>query len=204
MTVGDWSPPVDLPELADVTRRIYDMPTGSLSEARNRAMLAVMLDSGGRVSEVLQTKWNDWEPGRGLVLVTMKRRKSKPRRLTLLSAETDNMLTGYQQRLWSRYGEVEYIFPAIKSPADSPMSRQMAHKVVKKALGFHPHLLRHVRATALVRAGRIDVAQKILGHASLSSTGAYLHPDLNEMRDVFNRSNQQAPPPLEPPGVKER
>lgn len=46
-----------------------------------------------------------------------------------------------------------------------------------------PHMLRHTAATNWVRAGvDLDVVQRLLGHASLSSTGVYLHASDEDKR----------------------
>lgn len=54
-----------------------------------------------------------------------------------------------------------------------------------KECGFpvRPHMLRHTAATNWVRAGvDLDVVQRLLGHASLSSTGVYLHASDKDKR----------------------
>lgn len=44
------------------------------------------------------------------------------------------------------------------------------------AAPIHPHTLRHSFATHAVRGGaRLDAVQRMLGHASLATTGVYLH-----------------------------
>ena len=38
-----------------------------------------------------------------------------------------------------------------------------------------PHMLRHAAGSALTAPGGLDVAQQILGHASIMSTKIYVH-----------------------------
>lgn len=69
----------------------------------------------------------------------------------------------------------------------APLGRGLTYAAVddlferlSTACGFRvrAHMLRHTFATRLVEGGTaIDVVQKLLGHASLSSTGVYLHAD---------------------------
>jgi integrase/recombinase XerD len=66
-------------------------------------------------------------------------------------------------------------------PLGTPMTYRAAKRFferVAKDCGFavRPHMLRHTAATNWVRAGvDLDVVQRLLGHASLASTSAYLH-----------------------------
>jgi site-specific recombinase XerD len=46
-------------------------------------------------------------------------------------------------------------------------------------------MLRHTFATALIANGAaVDVVRELLGHVALSSTGIYLHPAAQAMRDA--------------------
>ena len=50
---------------------------------------------------------------------------------------------------------------------------------------MHPHLLRHSFATHAVRNGaRLDAVQRSLGHASLATTGMYLHASDADLAEV--------------------
>jgi integrase/recombinase XerD len=50
-----------------------------------------------------------------------------------------------------------------------------------------PHMLRHAAGTALTAAGGLDVAQAILGHASITSTQIYVHASIERQRDAVER-----------------
>ena len=46
-----------------------------------------------------------------------------------------------------------------------------------------PHMFRHATATELLARGvGLDVVKELLGHASIRSTEAYLHPGVDAMR----------------------
>jgi integrase/recombinase XerD len=74
----------------------------------------------------------------------------------------------------------------------APYGAAMSYRAAKgfferlaKECGFpvRPHMLRHTAATNWVRAGvDLDVVQRLLGHASLSSTGVYLHASDEDKR----------------------
>jgi site-specific recombinase XerD len=51
-----------------------------------------------------------------------------------------------------------------------------------------PHQLRHAFGSNLVDAGgSVDEVQELLGHASLSSTSVYVHPDPVRLRGAVDR-----------------
>jgi site-specific recombinase XerD len=59
------------------------------------------------------------------------------------------------------------------------------------------HTLRHAFASNLLDAGGgVDVAQELLGHATLSATGVYVHPDAARLRAAVDA----VPSPREQPG----
>lgn len=80
-----------------------------------------------------------------------------------------------------------------------PVGRPMSTDTVRKwltALSVRagldrpvtPHMFRHATATELLaRGASIDVVKELLGHASIRSTEAYLHPDVDAMRAAVDR-----------------
>jgi integrase/recombinase XerD len=80
-----------------------------------------------------------------------------------------------------------------------PLGQPMSDDAVRKWLAalskaarltraITPHMFRHATATELLARGAgIDVVKELLGHASIRSTEAYLHPDLDAQRDAVER-----------------
>jgi integrase len=50
-----------------------------------------------------------------------------------------------------------------------------------------PHMLRHAAGSAFAAAGGLDVAQQLLGHASITSTQIYVHASAERQRDAVER-----------------
>ena len=76
-----------------------------------------------------------------------------------------------------RYGRVADLFRSLSGRAG------LARAVT-------PHMLRHAAGSALTAAGGLDVAQAILGHASITSTQIYVHASTERQRDAVNRLAQ--------------
>jgi integrase/recombinase XerD len=73
-----------------------------------------------------------------------------------------------------RYGRVAQLFGSL--------SRQAG---LRRAVT--PHMLRHAAGSALTAVGGLDVAQEILGHASITSTQMYVHASAERQRDAVER-----------------
>lgn len=81
----------------------------------------------------------------------------------------------------------------------APLGRPMSDHTVRQWLGarsrhagleraIKPHMFRHATATELLARGvGLDVVKELLGHASIRSTEAYLHPDVATLRSAVNR-----------------
>jgi len=80
-----------------------------------------------------------------------------------------------------------------------PLGQAMSTDAVRKWLGMlsaraglqrtvTPHMFRHATATELLARGvAIDVVKELLGHSSIRSTEAYLHPDVDALRAAVER-----------------
>jgi integrase/recombinase XerD len=83
----------------------------------------------------------------------------------------------------------------FREPIGAPMPPDAINAVVTAAgrrAGLHrrvtPHQLRHAFGSNLVDAGgTVDEVQELLGHASVSSTEVYLHPDPARLRTAVDR-----------------
>jgi integrase/recombinase XerD len=73
-----------------------------------------------------------------------------------------------------RYGRVAQLFASLSRRAG--LGRAIT-----------PHMLRHAAGSALTAAGGLDVAQEILGHASIISTQIYVHASAERQRDAIER-----------------
>lgn len=140
--------------------------------------VALIVATGVRVNEVVSIKCEDIDlPGQGLRILGKGRRE---RQVFL----TNDWLTGLTRSYLKARAALDLEHPYLLfnlrfAPLTPPAMRS---RLVKAAQGagldtrVTPHMLRHTAATQLIEAG-VDIRyiQRLLGHASLSTTEIYTH-----------------------------
>jgi integrase/recombinase XerD len=159
---------------------------GAAPEGRNRVLLKLLYVSGVRVSEVCALKWCDAlarEQG-GQITVFGKGGKTRTVRLK----------PKVWQQLLSIKGEATAVDPVFQSrkgggALDVSQIRRIVYAAAKKAgleQKVSPHWMRHAHAShALDRSAPIHLVQATLGHASVSTTGRYLHARPTESSSFY-------------------
>lgn len=156
---------------ADAMRMIALEP-----DARNRAFLSVLYGGGLRISEGIGLRWRDLSPRDQAGQATVYGKGGKTRTV-LLSANTWRQLIVLQEA----YPPDAFVFRGRS--AGYGLSAVRAHRIVKAAAAraglsgeVSAHWLRHAHAShALDRGAPIHLVQATLGHASVATTGRYLH-----------------------------
>lgn len=158
-------------EESEVAKLIEAAPPG-----RDRVLLKILYVSGIRVSEACGLKWCDALPRQEGGQITVFGKGGKTRTILLKPRVWQQLLS-----IQGDASAVEAIFRSRKGggPLDSSQVRRIAYAAAGKAgLGrkVSPHWLRHAHAShALDRSAPIHLVQATLGHASVSTTGRYLH-----------------------------
>jgi integrase/recombinase XerD len=159
-----------LPE-ADVHRMLILEP-----RERNRALLLLLYASGVRVSEACALCWRDVQSNGEGAQITVFGKGGKTRAIQLPASVAQ--LLG---KLRGDSGGEAPVFPsrkhggALRPLAVLRIVRQAARRA-GIAAAVSPHWLRHAHAShALDRGAPIHLVQATLGHASLTTTGRYLH-----------------------------
>jgi site-specific recombinase XerD len=151
--------------------------------------VALMVATGVRVNESVNIKYQDINlPGRTLRLVGKGRRE----RQVFLPNDWIAGLTSAYIEARSSLG-VEHsrlLFNLHFEPLTPPAMRSRLAKAAQAAgLKTHitPHMLRHTAATQLIEAG-VDIRyiQRLLGHASLSTTEIYTHVSDHALKRVVS------------------
>lgn len=185
----DWRVKVTLPKLPkrlypilsdEELARLFNNPltVGSNEYAvRNRALLALLLDTGIRLGELAGLTPRDILQGQYVRVIG----KGDKERVVPFQAEAKRLLSDWLK-----------VRAALDEPEDAPLFRLNRHGIVslvrrlKRAAGVdvYPHKVRHTCATKLVR-NRVDIShvKEILGHSSIVVTEGYLSLSREDLRD---------------------
>lgn len=151
--------------------------------------VALMVTTGVRVHEVIGIKCQDIDLyGRTICLVGKGRRE---RRVYLTNDWITDLTAVYlEERSALPAAHPFLLFNLRYGPLSPPAMRSRLAKVALAA-GLSgrvtPHMLRHTAATQLIEAG-VDIRyiQRLLGHASLSTTEIYTHVSDSSLKRVVS------------------
>lgn len=169
-----------LPE-ADLHRLLSLEP-----DERNRVLLLLLYASGVRRGEVAGLRWQDLQATSDGGQITVFGKGGKTRSVQLP--------TSVWKQLTKLRGEVPPENPVFPSrQGGEPLTDSGIWRVVKQAaqragieVPVSPHWLRHAHAShALDRGAPIHLVQATLGHASITTTGRYLHARPKESSSKF-------------------
>jgi integrase/recombinase XerD len=146
------------------------------SDRRNRVMLLLAYAAGLRVSELCGLCWRDAQDrsdGDGQVSIYGKGGKTRVVRLPA---------SVWKELLELRGGAADDA-PIFRSREGGHLDQSQVNRIVHAAAkranlpaGVSPHWLRHAHAShAIERNAPIHLVQATLGHASVATTGRYLH-----------------------------
>ena len=162
-----------LPE-ADL-HRVLSLETNS----RNRAILTLLYASGVRVSELCALSWRDLQLHSDGGQITVFGKGGVTRAIQL-PAPVWKLVSGLGM---PGTGANDPVFVSRKGKNGGRLRSSAVLRIVRKAaaragieLAVSPHWFRHAHALhALDRGAPIHLVQATLGHASITTTGRYLH-----------------------------
>lgn len=162
--------------LRDVSRT--DLVLRRPSETTTLLATAIMVATGARVHEVVDLRCADIDlPGRSLRIMGKGRRQ---RQVYLTNDWITSLTEAYiEARQVLAITHPQLLFNSHREALTAPALRARLVKAAQDAgLGTRvtPHMLRHSAATQLIEAG-VDIRfiQRLLGHASLTTTEIYTH-----------------------------
>jgi integrase/recombinase XerD len=156
---------------------------------RNRAILTLLYASGVRVSELCGLSWRDLQPNGDGGQITVFGKGGATRSIQV-PASVWKLVTGL--RTPKAVGN-DPVFRSRKGKKGGRLRSVAALRIVRKAaeragieLPVSPHWFRHAHAShALDRGAPIHLVQATLGHASITTTGRYLHARPNDSSSRF-------------------
>jgi site-specific recombinase XerD len=156
---------------------------------RNACVVALMLDSGLRISEVVGLNYDNVFLTQNIVKVFGKGQKE---RTVPVGTYTKKMLYKYMStfRSMPEFETKSLFISKDKAPLTYDSVKMMFQRL-RKSLGIdrlHPHLLRHTFATRyLMNGGDTISLQQILGHTSLEMVRKYSHLASSHLLNVHKK-----------------
>jgi len=144
---------------------------------RNRALLTLLYASGVRVSELCGLRWRDIVANGDSAQITVLGKGGKTRAVRLPAAVWKQLS---QLRGEADGGDQPVFRSRKKGGGLTPVGvLRIVRQAARRAgmdVAVSPHWLRHAHAShALDHGAPIHLVQATLGHASISTTGRYLH-----------------------------
>ena len=196
-------PRPDLTWLTDTeAQAVLDaIPTNNWTGRRDRALLALAIHSGLRLSELASLTITDLQLDSPAHVAC--RGKGRKRRVTPITTSLANLLATYLTERVTRPGQALFPGPAGQAMSTDAISHRLAvHLTVATTsyptlAGKHitMHTLRHTAAMRFLHAG-IDtsVIALWLGHEHIATTGIYLHADLAIKQQALDRTRPPTVP----------
>lgn len=167
----------------------------NIKNVRTRTLLLLLYSTGIRQAELLALNDSDVSFINMEVKVTGKRRKQ---RIVPMTDELAEMLKKYiAMRNENLRLDEQALFINDKGQR---ITKAQLYAAVKKSLSKvttmkkrSPHVLRHSFATAMLNNGAsLTSVQKLLGHASVSTTEVYTHVSFEDLKRVYETAHPRA------------
>ena len=160
--------------------RLFDYLENSKVKLKNRMLILLLIDTGVRINEALNIKVKNINFSNHTIY--LEKTKNRKFRYVPFTEKLSQLLMYYILEI----GEREYLFDLTYDGVKSCFSR------IGQKLGFnkfHPHMLRHSLASLLHRNGAsLMIIQKILGHSSVAITERYIHFDMDQVLNVYEKT----------------
>lgn len=178
---------------------------GSRFGVRNRFLMILIYDTGGRIQEILDLRVKDFCLGFDTPLVYLTGKGNKVRSVPLMDKTILHLLE-YLRMFHPQYPQNgdDYLFYTLIRGRKQAMSPDNVSVFVKKYASqakehcqeipdkIHAHLFRHSRAMHLYQSGiPLSYIKDFLGHVSSTTTSIYASADTSMIKDALEKAASQ-------------
>jgi len=166
---------------------------GGFLPERDRVMIALLLTTGIRVSELVRIAFKDISTDRAGRITLEVLRKGQEMDFIYLNSQVTALFSAYLEKRREISVDSDKVFLSYRL---GPLERSAVYRLVRKYLeqcGIEkskkgPHILRHTFATALMKK---DVSlfkiKELMNHKNISTTVKYLHIVEEDLKDVVEQ-----------------
>ena len=170
------------------TSQLIERIIGEIRDPRYRLAIALMYETGARVSEILSLKRKHIEEApQGYYRILIEEPKNGEFRIVYV-IKYASMLRDYLISMGINDSE-QLLFPSPSRPGE-PLHPRNIEKILRRygriyGVRLYPHILRHLRGTLLIKEGVSErIVMKILGHRDPEMVQVYVnlvHQDVEEV-----------------------
>lgn len=180
---------------SDGGNTVGETTSGPIAARTLSLALELLFTTGIRVGELCGIRLKDIDLDAGTIGIRGK--GNRERRVFLVDETIAAQLADYIRRRRPARPEIDTLLLTPRGIAADPNHiRRLLHRHVKRlGLGrrITPHMLRHTAATELLNSGvDIRLVQKLLGHASISTTEIYTHVSDTALQNTLRSLNPRA------------
>ncbi len=175
----------------DTIRKLLAACPDTFEGRRNRALVALLADSGLRISEALRLRLEDINFSTRTI--TVRQGKGSKDGIGFFGAETAAHIRTWLQARRDAYQE-DYVF--VAQDGRSITANRAAHILyaLSRRAGltrkFGPHSLRHYAATSILKqTGDLELVRQVLRHESLAMALRYAHLTKPDVSRKFRRAS---------------
>jgi site-specific recombinase XerD len=183
--------PIDPDEL---TRMLGALPTTTLPEKRDRAMVQFLISTGCRISEALILDRTDFPRTGNRLIVTGKGSKQRAVYLTTdARAALEDYLGAREDACMALFVNFDRSVPDDRGRRLTAAGARYIVRRIRRQLGAwsfkSPHVARHTAATTLleVTGGDVRLVQEVLGHANLNTLQGYTKIVDSRKQDAYRK-----------------
>ena len=154
---------------------------------RDRLMLAILYQTGIRLSELIELKWSD--VSKQEFKVTGKRNKQ---RIVPLSRGVQELIILYKNNLKKTHPTWLLTTDNFDKLYEKFVYRKVNYylSMVSSKQKRSPHILRHTFATHMLNNGAdLNAIKELLGHENLSATQVYTHNSFEKLKSIHKQSH---------------
>lgn len=146
-----------------------------------RDVATIMLETGMRPGEVFALRTEDFQLREGTFMIRAGKSRAS-RRYLIITPAIENILL-------RRGGQPGFLFPAHTKEGHinrNNIKPQHAAALIKANIPpFPPYILRHTALTHIALRTDPFTLAKIAGHANVTMTSRYVHPEIQSIREAF-------------------